>query len=222
MEHCPVDGGLSPWGPWSSCSLSCGGVGVTTRSRACTQPSPTHGGSDCQGPLQETTYCQAPDCPGRVLLHLCVAEETCVMQVRVMHVCVFLFQFIQQKSRLFQVSVPFLLLSFDCYTVLICVIQSCLFLLFPLKEDSGFSPWSTWSPCTKTCTDVESPAVKSRHRSCVRPPCSGSSHQDKPCNLPQCPGMTITCSHLSLVSVIVQIHYSKQISIKEENDTKLP
>uniref|UniRef100_A0A8C7VBG6 SCO-spondin n=1 Tax=Oryzias sinensis TaxID=183150 RepID=A0A8C7VBG6_9TELE len=118
LEYCPIDGGLSPWGPWSSCSLSCGGVGVTTRSRGCTQPSPAHGGRDCQGPLQETTYCQAPDCP----------------------------------------------------------------------EDSGFSPWSTWSPCTKTCTDVQSPAVKSRHRSCVRPPCSGNSHQDKPCNLPQCPG----------------------------------
>uniref|UniRef100_H2LGR4 Subcommissural organ spondin n=1 Tax=Oryzias latipes TaxID=8090 RepID=H2LGR4_ORYLA len=124
LEYCPIDGGLSPWGPWSSCSLSCGGVGVTTRSRGCTQPSPAHGGRDCQGPLQETTYCQAPDCPGSALL-----------------------------------------------------------LLY-----SGFSPWSTWSPCTKTCTDVQSPAVKSRHRSCVRPPCSGNSHQDKPCNLPQCPG----------------------------------
>uniref|UniRef100_A0A8C7WLU6 SCO-spondin n=1 Tax=Oryzias sinensis TaxID=183150 RepID=A0A8C7WLU6_9TELE len=128
LEYCPIDGGLSPWGPWSSCSLSCGGVGVTTRSRGCTQPSPAHGGRDCQGPLQETTYCQAPDCPG-----IYTTEE-------------------------------------------------------PVVTDSGFSPWSTWSPCTKTCTDVQSPAVKSRHRSCVRPPCSGNSHQDKPCNLPQCPG----------------------------------
>ncbi|XP_023806195.1 SCO-spondin [Oryzias latipes] len=132
LEYCPIDGGLSPWGPWSSCSLSCGGVGVTTRSRGCTQPSPAHGGRDCQGPLQETTYCQAPDCP------VYTTEEPVV------------------------------------------------------TEDSGFSPWSTWSPCTKTCTDVQSPAVKSRHRSCVRPPCSGNSHQDKPCNLPQCPGMKIT------------------------------
>lgn len=57
-------------------------------------------------------------------------------------------------------------------------------------EDSGFSPWSSWSPCTKTCTDALSPALKSRHRQCVTPPCSGSSHQEKACNLPQCPGMT--------------------------------
>lgn len=64
LEHCPVDGGLSPWGPWSSCSLSCGGLGVKTRARGCVQPAPAYGGRDCKGPRQETTYCQAPECPG--------------------------------------------------------------------------------------------------------------------------------------------------------------
>ncbi|KAG7281605.1 hypothetical protein CRUP_033715 [Coryphaenoides rupestris] len=54
---------MSSWGPWSACSLSCGGLGLKTRSRGCTQPAPAHGGRDCQGPQQETTYCQAPDCP---------------------------------------------------------------------------------------------------------------------------------------------------------------
>lgn len=61
-----------------------------------------------------------------------------------------------------------------------------------LEEDSGFSSWSLWSSCTKTCTDVQTPAVKSRHRLCARPPCSGSAHQEKACNLPQCPGLTVT------------------------------
>uniref|UniRef100_A0A665VKH1 SCO-spondin n=1 Tax=Echeneis naucrates TaxID=173247 RepID=A0A665VKH1_ECHNA len=117
LEHCPVDGGLSPWGPWTPCSLSCGGLGLKTRSRSCTQPVPTHGGRDCKGPRQETTYCQAPDCP---------------------------------------------------------------------DEDSGFSPWSLWSSCTKTCTDALNLATKSRHRECVKPPCSGKTHQEKACNLPQC------------------------------------
>uniref|UniRef100_A0A8C9YCU5 SCO-spondin n=1 Tax=Sander lucioperca TaxID=283035 RepID=A0A8C9YCU5_SANLU len=120
LEHCPVDGGLSPWGPWSPCSLSCGGLGLKSRYKSCTQPAPAHGGRDCQGPRQETTYCQAPDCPGT-----------------------------------------------------------------EANEDAGFSPWSLWSPCTKTCTDALSPAMKSRYRQCIRPPCSGSSHQEKACNLPQ-------------------------------------
>uniref|UniRef100_A0A3Q2QHI6 SCO-spondin n=1 Tax=Fundulus heteroclitus TaxID=8078 RepID=A0A3Q2QHI6_FUNHE len=119
LEFCPVDGGLSPWGAWSPCSLSCGGLGVKIRTRGCTQPAPAHGGRDCKGPRQETTYCQTLDCP---------------------------------------------------------------------EEDSGFTPWSLWSSCTKTCTDIKSPALKSRHRQCSKHPCSGSSRQEKACNLPQCPG----------------------------------
>ncbi|KAK1794599.1 hypothetical protein P4O66_001319 [Electrophorus voltai] len=63
LVPCPRDGGLSPWGPWGSCSLSCGGLGQKVRNRGCTQPSPAHGGHDCLGPLQETMYCQTPDCP---------------------------------------------------------------------------------------------------------------------------------------------------------------
>uniref|UniRef100_A0A8C6WKI5 Uncharacterized protein n=1 Tax=Neogobius melanostomus TaxID=47308 RepID=A0A8C6WKI5_9GOBI len=62
--------GLSPWGPWSPCSLSCGGLGMKTRFRSCTQPAPAHGGRKCLGARQETTYCQAPDCPGNVSNHL--------------------------------------------------------------------------------------------------------------------------------------------------------
>lgn len=69
--------------------------------------------------------------------------------------------------------------------------KTCLFPPPPsLDEDVGFSPWSSWSPCTKTCTNALSPAMKSRHRQCIKPPCSGSSHQEKACNLPQCPGTT--------------------------------
>ncbi|KAM9839429.1 LOW QUALITY PROTEIN: SCO-spondin [Aulostomus maculatus] len=130
LEHCPVDGGLSPWGPWSPCSLSCGGLGLKTRSRGCTQPAPAHGGRGCQGPYLETNYCQVPDCP----VVVGPTEEP---------------------------ALP--------------------------DEDAGFSPWSSWSPCTKTCSDAVSPATKSRHRQCIKPPCSGSPHQEKACNLPQCP-----------------------------------
>uniref|UniRef100_A0A3P9CE93 Uncharacterized protein n=1 Tax=Maylandia zebra TaxID=106582 RepID=A0A3P9CE93_9CICH len=49
LEHCAVHGALSSWGPWSPCSLSCGGLGLKTRSRGCTQPAPARGGRDCQG-----------------------------------------------------------------------------------------------------------------------------------------------------------------------------
>lgn len=70
-------------------------------------------------------------------------------------------------------------------------------------EDVGFSPWSSWSPCTKTCSDALNPATKSRHRQCVEPPCSGSSNQERACNLPQCPGANShktskTCSKICI------------------------
>uniref|UniRef100_A0A8C4ZJ04 SCO-spondin n=1 Tax=Gadus morhua TaxID=8049 RepID=A0A8C4ZJ04_GADMO len=124
LAHCPLDGGLSPWGPWSPCSLSCGGLGLKSRSRGCTKPPPAHGGRDCQGVRLENTYCQAPDCP---------------------------------------------------------------------DEDTGFSPWSSWSPCSRTCSDARTPATKTRQRRCVSPPCSGAPHQEKACNLPQCPDGGAVC-----------------------------
>ncbi|XP_072186520.1 SCO-spondin [Excalfactoria chinensis] len=60
---CPRDGGFSPWGPWSSCSRSCGGLGVMTRRRGCTNPEPARGGRDCAGPRSDSKYCQSPECP---------------------------------------------------------------------------------------------------------------------------------------------------------------
>uniref|UniRef100_A0A8B9LLU8 SCO-spondin n=1 Tax=Astyanax mexicanus TaxID=7994 RepID=A0A8B9LLU8_ASTMX len=118
LVPCPRDGGLTSWGPWGPCSLSCGGLGQKTRSRSCTQPRPAHGGRDCVGPLQETAYCQTPDCP---------------------------------------------------------------------DEDVGFTQWSAWSACSKTCSDGGAAAVKSRERVCVSAPCAGQNRQQKVCNLPQCP-----------------------------------
>ncbi|KAI4898140.1 hypothetical protein NFI96_015403, partial [Prochilodus magdalenae] len=130
LVPCPRDGGLTSWGPWGSCSLSCGGLGQKVRSRSCTLPSPAHGGRDCAGALQETAYCQTPDCPVNVL----PTEEP------------------------------------------------------PLSdEDVGFSQWSSWSACSRTCSDAGAPAVKSRERECVSAPCSGQNRQQRVCNLPQCP-----------------------------------
>lgn len=102
--------------------------------------------------------------------------------------CSFNFKFFEHQA---------MRISFKCF----------FFIVFPLSpssdEDDGFSPWSLWSPCTKTCTDALSPAIKSRHRKCIKVPCSGSSHQEKACNLPQCQGTTRTYINSNIISLFV-------------------
>ena len=63
---CPhlVDGGLTSWTPFSTCSKSCG-EGTQERLRTCTNPAPKHGGKDCSGQLKESRNCKEKECPGK-------------------------------------------------------------------------------------------------------------------------------------------------------------
>ena len=56
-----VNGDWSSWGDWSSCSVSCGG-GTQTRSRTCSNPSATYGGSDCSGSTSDSQSCNTDNC----------------------------------------------------------------------------------------------------------------------------------------------------------------
>lgn len=60
-----VDGGWSSWSSWSGCSATCGG-GTQTRSRSCTNPSPSGGGANCSGSSTGSTSCNNQPCPGEV------------------------------------------------------------------------------------------------------------------------------------------------------------
>uniref|UniRef100_H9GNM8 SCO-spondin n=1 Tax=Anolis carolinensis TaxID=28377 RepID=H9GNM8_ANOCA len=54
-------------------------------------------------------------------------------------------------------------------------------------DGDGFAPWSPWTPCSKTCTDPELPALKTRLRLCLgEANCTGEAFQERECNLPQC------------------------------------
>lgn len=44
----PIDGHWGRWSDWGSCSKTCND-GIRKRFRRCDNPSPTHGGKDCQG-----------------------------------------------------------------------------------------------------------------------------------------------------------------------------
>ncbi|XP_070582937.1 LOW QUALITY PROTEIN: SCO-spondin-like [Erythrolamprus reginae] len=57
----------------------------------------------------------------------------------------------------------------------------------PGPEDGGLTPWSPWSPCSKTCTDPDVPSHKTRRRFCLGGnACMGDTLQEQECNLPQC------------------------------------
>jgi hypothetical protein len=68
-----VDGGFSLWSPWSNCTTSCN-TGQTTRSRTCTEPSPSIlepetissdsllAGMNCTGEYIQTKTCNEQKC----------------------------------------------------------------------------------------------------------------------------------------------------------------
>ncbi|XP_062907004.1 SCO-spondin [Mobula hypostoma] len=65
---CRVDGGWTPWSSWSDCSVTCG-WGSQTSTRACINPPPRNGGSECEGLGIQTKNCSSADCPGDESCH---------------------------------------------------------------------------------------------------------------------------------------------------------
>eukprot|EP01064_Diplonema_japonicum_P001341 TRINITY_DN1084_c0_g1_i1.p1 TRINITY_DN1084_c0_g1~~TRINITY_DN1084_c0_g1_i1.p1 ORF type:complete len:1172 (+),score=130.87 TRINITY_DN1084_c0_g1_i1:38-3553(+) len=59
-HHCNKDCEFTPWGPWSGCSISCGG-GIRTRTRSITQHS-LGLGALCPSKLYETEPCNLSSC----------------------------------------------------------------------------------------------------------------------------------------------------------------
>ena len=57
-----VNGGLSSWGAWESCNVTCGG-GLQRRVRSCTSPPPQLGGRQCQESSLMFQSCNTGVCP---------------------------------------------------------------------------------------------------------------------------------------------------------------
>ncbi|XP_063676881.1 coadhesin-like [Bolinopsis microptera] len=52
-QGCPVNGGWTDFEEWPGCCTECG-TGTQTRTRSCTNPTPEHGGEQCEGSATET------------------------------------------------------------------------------------------------------------------------------------------------------------------------
>uniref|UniRef100_A0A3P9PL93 Hemicentin-1 n=1 Tax=Poecilia reticulata TaxID=8081 RepID=A0A3P9PL93_POERE len=152
LELCPVDGGLSPWDPWSPCSLSCGGLGVKARSRTCTEPAPAHGGRDCQGPRHETTYSTCP--PKNCSWTEWGTWGSCSRSCGVGH---------QQRIRTFLQPAGN---GSWCEDIVGGNLEHRFCNIRPCRVDGGWSRWSPWSRCDQRCGGGRS----IRTRSCSSPP----------------------------------------------------
>ncbi|XP_053114058.1 A disintegrin and metalloproteinase with thrombospondin motifs 20 isoform X2 [Hemicordylus capensis] len=62
MERLPVDGQWGSWGPYSSCTRTCGG-GIKSTTRLCNRPEPKHGGKYCVGRRMKFRSCNTDSCP---------------------------------------------------------------------------------------------------------------------------------------------------------------
>ncbi|KAI8487892.1 hypothetical protein Bbelb_343400 [Branchiostoma belcheri] len=169
---CPVDGGWSSWGEWSSCSVTCG-YGSQSRSRTCTNPAPAYGGADCAGSAQETRQCNAGSCPVNGGWTIWGAWTGCSVTCGVGT---------ETRDRTCTNPAPenggaecdgSAQETRSCDTGLSCPV------------DGDWSDWDQWSNCSVTC----GVGTETRDRTCTNPApvnggvdCDGSAQETRSCD----------------------------------------
>ncbi|XP_061184990.1 SCO-spondin-like [Saccostrea echinata] len=175
-QNCPIDGGLTDWGKWGTCSVSCGG-GSQERTRTCTNPEPRYGGADCTGDLKESQDCNTQNCPIDGGYSVWSKWDTCSVTCGGGS---------QSRSRTCTNPAPQYggkSCSGDPKQNRDCNTQEC-----PI--DGGYSKWADWTPCSQTCGG----GSQERERTCTNPApqyggkaCSGVADEIQDCNTHKCP-----------------------------------
>ncbi|KAM8967216.1 LOW QUALITY PROTEIN: SCO-spondin-like [Pelodytes ibericus] len=217
---CPVAGGWSLWSSWTDCTASCD-TGIQTRSRTCSRPVSSHGGSDCQGPMIQTRECNPQPCrdlcpPNMVYQtadecrngrgacpRLCLDQaahvecasacyEGCYCPeglFRQNNSCVNQSDCsCYHKGELYQ---PGESIAGDPCNNCSCVSGEMVCSSNPCPVDCGWSSWTLWSSCSRTCNV----GTRRRYRSGTNPPaayggrvCQGSNVAIEFCSLQPCKG----------------------------------
>ncbi|KAG9347866.1 hypothetical protein JZ751_003882, partial [Albula glossodonta] len=215
-----VPGGWSPWSPWSECSSDCDS-GAQTRQRLCSSPPPQHGGQPCPGPHIQTrdcnthpcsevcpqgmTYMTADQCQAhggacpRVCLDMTPAVECatacydgcyCSLGLYLLNnSCVPLHECpCYHRGALYA---PGDNVSLDACNNCTCSNGEMECGTEPCPVDCGWSSWTGWSMCSRTC-DV---GVRRRYRSGTNPmpafggrACVGDRVEMDMCSLEPCHG----------------------------------
>ncbi|XP_071104562.1 SCO-spondin-like isoform X4 [Haliotis cracherodii] len=198
LVDCPVAGGVSQWGQWSipACTVTCGvsAVRVITRTRTCTNPTPSNGGAFCTESLSNTALrsCGLGACP--VPVNGGLSQWTQWSIVPCTRTCG---SFNTLATRVRQCNSPAPSNGgADCVgDTFQTQTRSCGLPICPV--DGGLTQWTQWSglTCTRTCGVSETGTVV-RTRSCTNPApqnggnnCTGSTFetQNRNCGFSACP-----------------------------------
>lgn len=176
VNPCPIDGGFSEWGKWSSCSESCGN-GKRTRYRNCSNPEPQFGGENCIGLFENIEECNVKHCPIDGAYSDWQSWTACPVSCG---------GGIRIRQRYCDSPPP----SFggrNCTEISTDEINCSE---NPCPIDGGFAEWSGWSQCTRSC----GAGIKTRNRTCDKPiprhggkPCDGHFIDYLNCNIHLCP-----------------------------------
>jgi hypothetical protein len=74
-----VDGGWTEWNPWGQCTVSCE-VGLQSRTRSCTNPSPANAGKQCVGQNFDVKLCYRGLCGDYYSIYI-KAYYTCTYSI---------------------------------------------------------------------------------------------------------------------------------------------
>lgn len=175
-QHCPIDGGWTPWSIYSPCTKTCG-TGSKSRTRTCSSPPPQYNGKVCSGASLETATCNTNHCPVDGGWSAFSAYSPCTKT------CGGGTMFRQRTCT--NPSPEYggaLCIGFASETTQ-CNAQNC-----PI--DGNWGEWTQWTNCDVSCAGGR----RSRQRACTNPKpmyggidCSGDAHQEEKCATYPCP-----------------------------------
>ncbi|XP_073667498.1 hemicentin-1 isoform X2 [Paramisgurnus dabryanus] len=176
-RNCPVDGKWSSWVSWGACSVSCGG-GSRQRTRMCANPTPQHGGRQCEGNGIHIDFCNNEPCPIHGNWGPWNSWGSCSRTCNG-----------GQMRRYRTCDNPRPANGGRACTGSDSQIQKCNTASCPV--DGKWGSWESWSECSASCGSGE----RTRVRLCNNPspinngrPCPGDSTQLSRCNIQPCPG----------------------------------
>uniref|UniRef100_A0A182Q292 Cell adhesion molecule n=1 Tax=Anopheles farauti TaxID=69004 RepID=A0A182Q292_9DIPT len=178
---CPVNGGWGEWKSWSNCSLECvseysGVRSIRHRHRNCDSPAPSLGGKPCIGEDYEEEPCNVQYCPIDGGWTAWSGWTECTEP------CGF-----GRSLRLRSCSNPAPRHGGRPCEGVESEIKTCK--LRECHVDGGWSEWSSWSHCSKSCGTGK----KTRKRFCNNPEpkaggkaCVGQNIEIERCSMKQC------------------------------------